>query len=311
MLLSEVVRGSMIRNWLNQFPSVVIGLFLFGVLFASPALPQTISAGPPGNQISLDRLSNTVIFIVNTQTEVVDFQGQKCEVLLKPIGQPTSFPKQIQSVGTGFFVEDNNRLFLITANHIASFTSIRSRIVLKTNIDTPIEFPIASIVGSESLNWFHHPTADASAIQILPHKEVLPHLKEHFIPKVVLFPKFEAPSRDKPLTVLGFPLGLGLQGKFSPISKESKAASGLISFPRADTKVVNDFFLLDSPSIGGFSGAPVFILPKAYTVNSGLVFGNEFSCVGLVHGTLSDETGGKLCAVVPSQKIIECIESIK
>lgn len=267
----------MVRNKLVRVPPSIICLCLFSLLFVSPAISQTISAGPPENQISLDRLSNTVVFIVNTQTEVVDFQGQKCEVILKPVGQPTSFPKLIQRVGTGFFVEDNNKLFLITANHIASLTTLRSRVVLKTNIDTPIEFPIASIVGSESLNWYHHPTADASAIQIIPQKEVLPHLKEHFIPKGILLPKLEAPSRDKPLTVLGFPLGLGLQGKFSPISKESKAASGLVSFPRADTKVDNDFFLLDSPSIGGFSGAPVFILPKAYTVNSGLVFGSEYN----------------------------------
>jgi len=273
-------------------------------------LAQSIFAQPQ-NEISLDKLSNTVVFIVNTQIEVIDYQGQKCEIFLKPLGQPNLIPKTNQTVGTGFFIGDKNKLFLVTANHIASFTSGLTKIVLKTVNDTPIEFSISSIVGSDTLNWSHHATADASAIQIFPNKDVLPHLEGHFIPSEVLFSKLEAPSRDKPLTVLGFPLGLGSQGRFSPISKESKAASGLISFPRADTNIIDDFFLLDSPSIGGFSGAPVFILPKAYTVGSGLVFGNEFSCRGLVHGTLSDNTGGKLCAVVPSYKILECIEKIK
>lgn len=39
----------------------------------------------------------------------------------------------------------------------------------------------------------------------------------------------------------------------------------------------------------------------------GLVIGGKLRCVGLVHGTLSDNTGGKFAAVVPSIFIFQTI----
>ncbi|HSR12816.1 MAG TPA: hypothetical protein VLS90_15340, partial [Thermodesulfobacteriota bacterium] len=67
------------------------------------------------------------------------------------------------------------------------------------------------------------------------------------------------------------------------------------------------FFILDKPSVGGFSGAPVFVLPGPYFSEDKVVTGKEIGCVGLVHGTLFDSTGGKFAAVVPSAFIAETI----
>ena len=59
--------------------------------------------------------------------------------------------------------------------------------------------------------------------------------------------------------------------------------------------------------MGGFSGGPVFDLPGPRTVEGNLVIKTSLSCYGIIHGTLSDDTGGKLAAVTPSAFILETI----
>ena len=51
-------------------------------------------------------------------------------------------------------------------------------------------------------------------------------------------------------------------------------------------------------------------MPAPYADGDALVFpegGTPATCVGLVHGTISDNTGGKLAAVVPAHFIVETI----
>ena len=63
---------------------------------------------------------------------------------------------------------------------------------------------------------------------------------------------------------------------------------------------------MDDPGVAGFSGAPVFRLPSVHT--GGVRVGQgAFQCVGLVHGTFSDDTGGKFAAVVPAKFIAETV----
>jgi len=125
--------------------------------------------------------------------------------------------------------------------------------------------------------------------------------------------KLEAPPRSRIVTVVGFPLGLGVRftgpdSKISPVSQEAKPSSGLITLNRFDTKTPCDVFLLDNPGIGGFSGAPLFILPGTYTQGPGIAFSRTTLFVGLMHGTVADKTGGKLAVVVPSSFVVETLK---
>ena len=70
-----------------------------------------------------------------------------------------------------------------------------------------------------------------------------------------------APQRERWLVVMGFPLALGTKGRFSPITIETKAASGLVRVKLDYMNTEATFFVLDKPSIGGYSGAPVFLMP--------------------------------------------------
>ena len=111
-----------------------------------------------------------------------------------------------------------------------------------------------------------------------------------------------AVSRDYELTAIGFPNGLGTERSFSPLSFRSYAASGFITFPRGDTKTLSDFFCLENPSVGGYSGCPVFDL--GYSTDGVMTITKDKTwCHGIMHGTMSDTTGGKIAMVTPAYYI--------
>lgn len=217
------------------------------------------------------------------------------------------------SAGTGFFVSSDKHLFLVTASHVARIMTVDSSITIATKDGKPFRFHFSDLVTqSKDLPWHIHPKADIAVLRIIASPDfVAKNLGGHFFPIAWLERAKEAPLRALTLTILGFPLELGVSEYFSPISKDTKAASGLLEIPRADNRAMATFFVIQDPSIGGFSGAPLFDTRMPYSkVNVGILveMGLEPRVLGLVHGTISDNTGGKLGAIVPAFLIIEALE---
>ena len=122
----------------------------------------------------------------------------------------------------------------------------------------------------------------------------------------------KSPDRSKIITIIGFPFKLGTERFFSPISRDTQPASGLLEFERADKKIKSVFFITQDPSVGGFSGGPVFDRRLPYNESGGMVImSGDPKLVGLVHGTLPDNTGGKFGAIVPGYLILETINKTK
>lgn len=220
-------------------------------------------------------------------------------------------PGEIE-IGSGFLVNFNNKLFLTTAAHVAGLMSAKSSITLGIENDAAMTIALSDLTGGDP-KWVLHPVADVGVLLLHPAAKIESILTGRALPSSIFITKLEAPARDRPLTIVGFPLGLGVLytgpgAKISSIQKESKAASGLLTLPRSDTKKPTEFFVLDSPSVGGFSGAPVFVLPAAFSKGSGIAFSSTTLFVGLVHGTLSDSTGGKFAVVVPSAFVTQTID---
>ena len=200
-------------------------------------------------------------------------------------------------VGTGMFVARGNELFLVTASHVSRPSNANSYLILSDNKGAPTKAPLSHFCAANT--WRHHPIADISAIQIIQTAQNQTLLQNRFYPYDHIEIAKTTPSRDVELTAIGFPLGLGAVGHFSPLSFRTYAASGVISFNRADTNMPCDFFCLENPSIGGYSGGPIFDL--GYMIVGMMTQMKEKTiCYGFMHGTLSDNTGGKLAAVTPA-----------
>ena len=214
------------------------------------------------------------------------------------------------TVGTGMFVSspvDENRIrgWIVTANHVAKVTNDKTDIVISTK-ESKAEMLSLKLFGSLS-EWKHHPTADISVLPILFSPVNQQFMEGRFFPYDHFNLEKKVVSRDFELTSMGFPNGLGTEGFFSPFTFRSYASSGFVTFPRFDTSVNCTFFCLENPSVGGYSGGPVFDI--GYSTNGVVATSKgQTICHGIIHGTMVDETGGKIAAVTPAFYLRDLIE---
>ena len=208
-------------------------------------------------------------------------------------------------VGSGFLVHTDNAVFLVTASHVARALGTSWRIVM------PGGSGRAVTARANGLEWRESPTADVSVAVLKPDSaDQLNALLKRSLPIHLLSARPLPPSRDIPLTVMGYPLGLGSSGYVSPLSLETKAASGFITLKRFDNGKEANFIVLQDPSIGGLSGGPVFDTGKSYFEEGRRITVREgVSVVGLIHGVISDKSGGKFAAVVPAIEIVRLLST--
>lgn len=223
-------------------------------------------------------------------------------------------------IGTGFFVTFGKQ-YLVTVAHVAKFITSKSFLTMRNPGDTPVTISFnAFYPGDSELPWRYHPEVDIAVLE-LPLNRLDTKNRQFFDRRFLLLdmlnPDETAPKRERPLVVMGFPLALGTSGRFSPITVETKSASGLLRVKQPNANIEATFFVLDKPSIGGYSGAPVFLMPWPYADSAALSMIDRASpeanpkCVGIVSGTISDETGGKLALIVPSAYAVKLIKEIR
>lgn len=208
-------------------------------------------------------------------------------------------------LGTGFILKKDILVCIITARHIADLTDPNTIIgVLAGN--QPKFLKLGDISLSKNLMWYYHENADLAAIRIKnPGVETL-----HAFSREQLLKNDELPTLERPIIAVGFPLGLGMK-RFEPITQKYQRVSEMIEaksdyFPQ-DAK----YYLLDRPAIDGYSGAPLFNVPGVYNIVGGFNYVKNFLLVGVVAGTISDNTGGKLGAVIPVIFVGELFDDIQ
>ncbi len=219
---------------------------------------------------------------------------------------------EARPIGSGFLIAVDGRLFLATAEHVARVDVPRVDLTFADESDRPVSTPLSQISTTFPSAWVFHRQADAAVLELRADHPYSAEMLKRALPVSALLGVLEPIDRESPVTIIGYPLGLGgvylgPDGRVSPLTREVRPASSLVSLKRADTKNPSVMFLLDSPSIEGYSGAPVFILPGAHSKEGALVFAGRVVCVGLMHGTWSDGTGGKLGAVVPARFVAEAL----
>lgn len=200
-----------------------------------------------------------------------------------------------ESIGTGSFIVKNDCIYLLTAAHVAATTNENTYLALGDKESNCIKIPIKELVYY--LNWNTHPFADIAILKIEPRKHMEIFEGRCFPYDHINLTKSIA-SRDDEITVIGFPNGLGVSGKFSPLTFRSHPSSGLVTLKRADSDILTEFFCLENPSMGGYSGAPV--LDLGYSIWGNATSTKEKTILqGIVHGTMSDNTGGKIALITP------------
>lgn len=257
---------------------------------------------------AIEEFSRSVVYLNTTKIRTEKINGQDYEVWFKKPNSNQFIPATYQVTGSGFLIAEGPSHYLVTAQHLAKSTSLDTRITIKDSLDNPVTHPLRDFLkANESPNWTTHDTADVAVLLLEPSSQASRKSYFNFLPIEIIEQKLESPIREREVTIIGFPLSLGVNRKFSPISKTAKPSSDLIELPRSDTKTTTIFYLLDDPSVSGFSGSPVFELPTNLLIDRTRIFVDVYRLVGLVHGTVSDKIGG-FAAVVPSSYIYETIQ---
>lgn len=252
--------------------------------------------------IPFDDLMKSVVYLQDKHPKIQVISGKSYELGIRKIGEKRFKLLEYSISGTGFFIKSKGKLFLVTAEHIARELINNPSLVTSDMNGDAKEY---SLKGE--INWKFHKNADI-AVSIIRNSILFKLFYDNAIDKNFLNDSLDYPDAEFPIAVIGFPLNLGIHGKFSPLRRDTNAASKLIDLPRADNKKISTFFILQDPSIGGYSGAPVFII-EAYRFGHILMKGFDARlCVGIIHGILSDNTGGKLGMVVPAKFIKDLIE---
>jgi hypothetical protein len=206
-----------------------------------------------------------------------------------------------ESRGTGNIVSFHDKYFLVTARHIALQLNNTAKIVFRVPDSTAIEEDLIFLTSSiDGIPWIHHPQADISMLEIAPSNTFQKVRFHNFSIKLdwVASQKISFPIGTNAL-FFGFPIYIPGQ-YFSPVALSSNTASSLITH----TDKVN-YIYLDRPSIQSCSGSGVFI-----TIKRGS-FSKSTYMVGIISATLSDETGGKLAAVVPISYLKELLLTLR
>ena len=198
-------------------------------------------------------------------------------------------------IGTGSFISTNNKVYLLTAQHISCDTNDTTILALGDAQSNCMTVPLKDLVQGNV--WKSHPKADMAIIEI--NISLRPDIFTNRCYPIDHINLTNNPaSRDDELTVIGFPQGLGIRGKFSPLTFRSYASSSILTLNRFDTHTPSDFFCLENPSVGGYSGGPVFDL--GYQIMGALTTQKEKTIMhGIVHGTMTDDTGGKIALITP------------
>lgn len=207
------------------------------------------------------------------------------------------------TTGTGTIIYHGNRYFLITASHVAKDMDDLTNVVFRIDNDKPLKRTLKEITLRDKVIWKIHPEADIAIIELrLPNDDMLKKRFETLaFPIDQIYNGKELPSRSADITFLGFPvLDLDLV-HFSALLFNANICSGLITQKRGDNNQKCTFYYLNTPSIQGCSGSGVFLSVKKDVY----VGGDKTIMIGIMHGTYSDNTGGKIAAVTPSYYIFD------
>ena len=215
-----------------------------------------------------------------------------------------------QEVGTGNLITNGSRLFLVTAEHVAKKMKSSGGFIMSGLNDQPVSIRWSQVTKfhGDSIPWVFHEEADLAVLLMNPSQDLFEqHFQKRFVPLETYHAENSPPSRDTVLTSVGFPLGLGIGELISPLTFQSRASSGFLTLRRADNDQTSTFFVLENPSIGGYSGCAIYDL-SVHKLRAVTTTGDGTMGYGFMHGTVSDDTGGKLALVTPSHYLHQLID---
>ena len=261
---------------------------LNSVVFASVVLFCTTSsaADEPAAEVP-ESVVDSVIPVVTERWDRV-----LCIVEQKKEGENTR-----TDAGSAFIVNEGDAYYLVTASHVAKFTSLSSRLMFRNLEGGGVWVTLGGLRLGEGDPWTYHPQAD---LAVMPIRIDVPEVKMRENLKAVAHPLDSLadviPRRATEIEITGFPMMLGLGPELSPLVMVSRVAS---RESKMDAAWGKESIVFAFPVVtGGTSGGPVYARnedPAAVTV------------LGMTIGYQADKAGPQLAKLIPSTVIRQWI----
>jgi len=190
---------------------------------ASGAAPQQPLTPDPGVASPLEAVDRVV------------FIRYDAEPGRRPAGEPeeeTEAPEKKadrphqrgESTGTGFFVRDGERTFLVTARHVAVDLTPTAQLSFVNDRRESRVIRLGGLLrGPEDFNWRHHEEADVSVLQIHPRGEPAEDVAGLCVERDALVGV--PPARGSQAMACGFFMREGTHERLSPLGATVHVAS--------------------------------------------------------------------------------------
>lgn len=199
---------------------------------------------------------------------------------------------------TGFLIQKDDEVFLITAHHAALETSGDTRLVYLTAEGESRWILLRGLFAKGASPWTQHKNSDLAIAKLGPEQaedEIMASFRRIALPFDTLL--CELPQRATGLEFVGFPMALGATPPISAIVVPGFLASRELT---AETKWGHEPIVYATPAAAaGTSGGPVFVSAAHAELPA---------IVGMYVGVTGDNTGGKLSKLVPARLIRDAIE---
>lgn len=250
----------------------------------------------------IDKIGQTTIYIMEQKIAIINKSGREYEVWLKDPKKQTFEPNLNTITGTGFIVVHNGFSYIVTAAHVAHATSPDTLFIFNQIHHQGGYNTLRQQEKTKKSRWFYHPNAD---IAIHPFGISRDNTEIKYIDENLFASDSDEIPIGSKVVILGYPLSLGINDYgVSPLCKNTEIGSWIttINIPGSNPNL--KFILLDDSLAQGYSGSPVFTYPEPQ-----IGANNKVKLIGIVSGTLSDETGGKITLIVPTSYLREILES--
>jgi len=206
-------------------------------------------------------------------------------------GQPT--------FASGFVIDHNESLWLVSAVHVAQDTHARTRVVYRTSAGESRWVHLGGVTETETNPWIDFKNTDVAIARMRDRPETAIYyseLKKLAIPFDALVT--EVPKRTQKIEITGYPMSFGATPPVAPLAMVAHVASGELATP---ARWGNEKIFYAIPSVAsGTSGGPVYE-SDADPANT--------KVVGMYIGLIADSTGSKLSKIIPANVVRMSVES--
>jgi len=203
--------------------------------------------------------------------------------------------KNSGDAGSAFLLQDDERLILVTAAHVARFTTAKSRLLFRDPDGESHWIILGGLTSGTGEPWRYHEQADLAAMELdgsRVESKRFASLTALAMPLDELLT--QTPRRTTKIEIVGFPMLLGVAPNVSPLAMGAAVASRELP---VEAKWGHEQIIFAHPVVAnGTSGGPAFVTTESPT---------ETRIMGMYMGYQHDQQGHKLAKLVPGRLIAD------